>query len=335
MPALTVATLQMNAMPTSLDDRLSRAEKLIGDAVNGGAKLIVLPELFNAGYSYAQSNYDYIEPVDGKTFTWMKAQSAKYQIYLAGTIMVKDGEDVYNRAYLISPQGQVWQYDKTYPFGWERAFFRDNKDKSITIAETEFGKVGMLICWDSAHADLWAKYAGKVNLMLIPSCPPNMQNPTLTFADGSQFHIHADDNHFADKDIHDQTAWLGVPAIHSTGAGQFSSVMPRPILSLIGLLARQPRLLFKHIRKAKLVRIQADFGDYSKIINKNGEKVISVGKLDADGIAIATIEIPEIITVPTQPQPTMRTASQTFFIVDKVNAPLMQGVYRRELNKRK
>jgi len=335
MPALTVATIQMNAMPTSLDDRLSRAEKLIAESVNGGAKLIVLPELFNAGYSYAQTNYDYIESVDGKTFTWMKAQSAQYQIYLAGTIMVKDGDEVYNRAYLISPQGRVWQYDKTYPFGWERAFFRDNKDKSITVADTEFGKVGMLICWDSAHADLWAKYAGKVNLMLIPSCPPNMQKLTLTFADGSHFHVHADDNHFADVDIHDQTAWLGVPAIHSTGAGQFASTMPRPLLSLIGLLAKQPRLLFKHIRNAKQVTIHADFGDYSKIIDKNGEKVTSVGKLNDDGVAIATIQIPEIISQPTSPQPTMRTTSQTFFVVDKVNAPLMRGVYRRALNKRK
>lgn len=335
MPALTVATIQMNATPTSLDDRLSRAEKLITEAAVGGAKLVVLPELFNAGYSYAKANYDYIEPISGKTFLWMKTQSAQHQIYLAGTIMVKDGEDVYNRAYLISPQGQVWQYDKTYPFGWERAFFRDNKDKSITVADTEFGKIGMLICWDSAHADLWAKYAGKVNLMLIPSCPPNMQKPTLTFADGSQFHIHADDNHFAEVDIHDQTAWLGVPAIHSAGAGQFSSTMPRPILSLIGLLAKQPRLLFKHIRRAKQVTIHADFGDYSKIIDKNGEKVTSVGKPDEDGVAIATIEIPETSLQPTQPQPTMRTASQTFFIVDKVNAPLMRGLYRRALNKHK
>lgn len=335
MPHLTVATVQMNAVPTSLDDRLTRAEKLITEAVQGGAKLVVLPELFNAGYSYAEANYDYIEPVNGKTVTWMKAQSAHHQIYLAGTIMVKEGDDVYNRAYLISPQGQVWQYDKTYPFGWERAFFRDNKDKSITVADTEFGKVGMLICWDSAHADLWAKYAGKINLMLIPSCPPNMQKFTLTFADGSQFHVHADDNHFAEIDIHDQTAWLGVPMLHASGAGHFESTLPLPTLSVMGLLMRMPRQLIKRIGNAKTAKISATFGDHTKIVDANGEKVTSVGKPNEDGVAIATIEIPETVAVPTRPQPKMRTAGQTYFIVDKVNAPLMRGIYRRALNKRK
>ncbi|MDZ4669527.1 MAG: carbon-nitrogen hydrolase family protein [Phototrophicales bacterium] len=335
MTQLTVATVQMNATPTSLDDRLNRAEKLVSDAVAGGAKLVLLPELFNAGYSYTDINYDYIELPNGKTVTWMKNCAMSNHIYLAGSIMVRHDGDVYNRAYLISPQGQVWQYDKTYPFGWERAFFRGNKDKSITVADTEFGKVGMLICWDSAHADLWAKYAGKVNLMLIPSCPPNMHKPTLTFPDGDVVQLHTDDNHFADTDIHDQTTWLGVPVIHSAGAGQFSSIMPRPILSLMGLLARNPRLLLKHIRKAKHVTINAGFGDHSKIVDAQGNKVVSVNQPNDDGVAVATIDIPENIAMPRPPQPPMRTTSQTFFTVDKITAPLMRGNYRRALNKRK
>lgn len=335
MSHLTVATVQMNAIPTSLDDRLKRAKKLITEAVQRGAKLVLLPELFNCGYSYTEANYDYIEPVNGKTATWMKAQSALHHIYLAGAFMVRDGGDVYNRAYLISPQGQVWQYDKSYPFGWERAFFRGNKDKSITIADTEFGKVGMLICWDSAHADLWAKYAGKINLMLIPSCPPHLDKPDLKFSDGDIVHLLADNNHFADIDIQDQTAWLGVPMLHASGAGHFESTLPLPTLSVMGLLMRMPRQLIKRIGNAKTAKISAAFGDHTKIVDANGEKVTSVGKPNEDGVAIATIEIPETVAVPTRPQPKMRTAGQTYFIVDKVNAPLMRGIYRRALNKRK
>lgn len=335
MPHLTVATVQMNATPTSLDDRLSRAEKLVQQAVTGGAKLVVLPELFNAGYSYTPINYDYIELSDGKTVTWMKAQASQYAIYLAGSILIEEDGDIYNRAYLIAPDGRMWQYDKIYPFGWERAFFRENKNQVITIADTEFGKVGMLICWDSAHADLWAQYADKVNLMLIPSCPPDMHKPTLTFADGSVIQLYADDNHFAEKDIHDQTAWLGVPMIHAAGAGHFSSTMPRPVLSLIGLLARNPRVLLKHIRKANQAILGATFTNYSKIVGANGQLVAQVDVADEDGVAIATLEIPESLSHQGTPQPPMRTKPFTFFIVDKVNAPLVKGVYNRAMKRRK
>ncbi|MCL4254676.1 MAG: carbon-nitrogen hydrolase family protein, partial [Anaerolineae bacterium] len=316
MPRLTVATIQMNATPTSLDDRLVRAEKLVKDAVTGGAKLVVLPELFNAGYSYTPINYDYIEAPDGKTVTWMKAQATQQAIYLAGSIMIEEDGEVYNRAYLISPNGQMWQYDKFYPFGWERAFFRENKNGAITIADTEFGKVGMLICWDSAHADLWAQYAGQVNLMLIPSCPPDMHKPTLTFADGAVMQLHADDNHFAEKDIHDQTAWLGVPTIHSAGAGHFLSTMPRPLLSLMGLLAKNPITLLKHIRKAHQVVLGATFTNYSKIVDAHGQLVAQVDVANEDGVAIATLEIPDNPPNVTKPQPQMRTKPFTFFIVD-------------------
>ncbi|HRF95624.1 MAG TPA: carbon-nitrogen hydrolase family protein [Aggregatilineales bacterium] len=333
MPPLTVATIQMNATPTPLDDRLARAEKLVMEAVKDGAKLVLLPELFNVGYSYTDANYDAIESPKGKTFLWMKTQASQHKIYLAGAIMVREGNEAYNRAFLISPQGQVWQYDKTYPFGWERAFFRGNKDQSITVADTEFGKIGMLICWDSAHADLWAKYAGKVNLMLIPSCPPRMEKPTLTFPDGDIIQLHADDNHFADTDIQDQTAWLGVPMLHSAGTGHFDSIMPRATLSVMGLLARLPRVLIKHIRHANKAVIGADFGDHSKIVDAQGNKVISVGKAGEDGYAIATIEVSSILPMPTTPQPKMKTSPFTFFIVDKVNAPLMRGKYRRALNR--
>ncbi|MCU0481039.1 MAG: hypothetical protein MUE54_07485, partial [Anaerolineae bacterium] len=182
---------------------------------------------------------------------------------------------------------------------------------------------------------LWAKYAGKINLMLILSCPPHLDKPDLKFPNGDTIHLLADNHHFADVDIQDQTAWLGVPMLHASGTGHFESTLPLSTLSVIGLLIRLPRQLIKYIGKAKTAKISATFGDHSKIVDANGEKVTSVGKPNEDGVAVATIEIPETTPMPTRPQPKMRTAGQTYFVVDKVNAPLMRGIYRQALNKHK
>src|SRR5215510_7623216 len=179
---IKVAAVQMDAAPAPLAERLSRAADLVAEAANGGAQLVVLPELFNTGYEYSDHNYALAERMDGETVTWMKAQAHQHSIHLAGSLMLLDQEDVYNTALLIAPDGRTWRYDKNYPFNWERAYFREGRQ--ITVADTDLGKLGMMICWDSAHPEMWGRYAGKVDAMLIASCPPRLASADLVFPDG-------------------------------------------------------------------------------------------------------------------------------------------------------
>ena len=73
---IKVATVQMDAMPAPVSERLERAEKIVVQAAQEGAQLVVLPELFNTGYAYIDDNYILAEPLDGMTSAWMKATSA-------------------------------------------------------------------------------------------------------------------------------------------------------------------------------------------------------------------------------------------------------------------
>ena len=75
---LKVAAIQMDALPVGVPERLDRASNLIAEAVNGGARLVVLPEMFNTGYEFDERNYSLAEPIDGRTATWMKNQAAKH-----------------------------------------------------------------------------------------------------------------------------------------------------------------------------------------------------------------------------------------------------------------
>jgi predicted amidohydrolase len=150
---VTIASLQIDAAPASNADRLLRIEALLAQAAAQGAQLAVLPELFNTGYSYTAENYNLSEPLEGPTHRWMRAQAERHRMYLAGALLLRDAVDFYDSMLLIAPKGQTWRYDKSYPWGWERAYFRPGRGPFV--AETPLGRIGMLICWDIAHRDQW------------------------------------------------------------------------------------------------------------------------------------------------------------------------------------
>jgi predicted amidohydrolase len=323
---LKIAAVQMDAAPAPCAERLARAADLVAEAAGAGAQLVVLPELFNVGYAYINALYDAVEPLDGTTAGWMKAQAAQYHIHLAGTLLLREGEEVYNSALLFAPDGQMWRYDKRYPFGWERAFFRERRDQ-ITVADTRLGKLGLMICWDSAHPDLWREYAGKVDAMVIPSCPPDFTKSAVAFPDGQKFYVELPASHFADQDIHDQTAWLGVPAVHSSGGGAFISPMPAPRLSLLGYIAGRPAA-WGRIFQARSALLEAAYKHHTQIIDSHGQVVGRVTE-DGDGFTIAEVELPDAPRQPDQPQPDTRTPGVAFRVNDQIIPFAVRSRYRK------
>jgi predicted amidohydrolase len=321
-----VAAVQMIATPAPVTDRLQRAETLIQQAVQDGAQLVVLPEVFNTGYGYSDENYALAETQNGVTVQWMTQQARTYHIHLAGSLLLLDGDHVYNAAFLVAPDGKTWRYNKHYPFVWERAYFRDGE--TLTIADTDLGRIGLLICWDSAHAELWQRYAGRVDMIIIPSCPPVFNRPTLRFADGTSTSFETDSNHFADIDIHNQARWLGVPVIHSAGAGQFESVVPLPKIS-VGAFARYDPQVLSRLNQADSTYLVAEFGKHTKIIDAKGQAVAIAQ--DGDHVVTADVQINANTPAPSSPQPPMLTQKATYWMVDVVGTPTYIPLYQHKL----
>jgi len=307
---LFIATTQLDVTPAPVSGRLARAEKLVTQAAQAGAQIIALPEVFNTGYAYRDENFALAEPPDGPTAAWMKQISARLGVHLAGTLLLRDGREIYNALLLYAPDGHCWRYDKNYPWGWERAYFRGRRQ--ITIARTGLGDIGLQICWDVAHAGLWQQYAGKIDLMLACSCPPNIPDGVYHLPGGRQVTtsqlgpIYARLRQSAQLVFLDtpaqQTAWLGVPYVSSTACGTFRSPLPNPLGSFLGLLPAAPWLI-RYLSQARQIEVSASMVEAARIFAADGRQLAGLRNEQGDAFALAEVTIPAERPQPRPPQP--------------------------------
>lgn len=325
-----IAVLQMDARVAETEERLNRAGKLVASAASTGAQLVILPELFNTGYTYSEVNYEKAETLNEATAQWLCQTAKEHQIYLIGSLMLRDIDHVYNSALMFSPEGQMWRYDKQFPFLWERAFFREGQ--GITIADTQLGRFGILICWDSAHPELWERYAGNVDAMLIVSCPPMVNKAQLAFPNGTRADFHSQGSHFADGGIHQQAAWMGVPVVHSSGSGKFRSSLPVPSTTAAYTLLSTPDKFIENVLSAQGLMIEADFGYHTQIIDAEGNVVARVTQ-DGDAFTVAVLDLADMPPLPKGEQPLFDSPPQEYFMIDVLSDMIYSPVYRRGLRR--
>ena len=341
---IKVATVQMDAMPAPVMERLDRAEKIVSQAAQAGAKLVILPELFNTGYAYSDKNYELAEPLNGITSAWMKTTSTRLGIHLAGALLLLDDGDIYDTMLLFSPSGQMWRYDKNYPWAWERAYFRGRR--GMTIAQTELGDLGLLICWDLGHRALWKQYAGKADMIVIASCPPDAQSASYAFSNGEKVDFNEVSaairsmqdvgSSFFGEMVDQQAKWLGVPVVNSGASGCVQTHVPksRALLATLGLLT--PRL-FKLLPKAEQLQMSCEMISSCKVVGADGSILAQRLPSDGEGFAISVVTLADSKPTPTkdQPQPPLprMIAGMAIFQSDVLVPSMMLSVYKNGLKK--
>jgi predicted amidohydrolase len=110
------------------------------ESLPGKKELVVLPEMFNTGFSLAPDRL--AETMDGPTVQWMRDMSIKHRIILTGSLIIREDEHAYNRLVWMQPNGQCGTYDKRHLFsyGGENEGFSAGSKRLITQAN------GMRIC---------------------------------------------------------------------------------------------------------------------------------------------------------------------------------------------
>ena len=115
-----------------------------------GANLIVLPELANTGYLFANRrdafNHAEAVPEGPSTQAWIDF-AAQHQVYLVAGLAEQDAMQLFDTAVLLGPDGFIGKYRKAHLWNQEKLWFTPG-DLGFPVFETPIGRIGLMICWD-------------------------------------------------------------------------------------------------------------------------------------------------------------------------------------------
>ena len=139
----------------SKEQKIIRMEGILDNLK--GTDLIVLPELWNIGFFAYEEYAKQSELLTGPTFSSLARKAKELGSYIfTGSISEQDGDKCYNTAGLIDREGRLLgTYRKMHLFAAERQYM-ERGDKPVVI-DTEFGKIGMSICYDIRFPELFRK----------------------------------------------------------------------------------------------------------------------------------------------------------------------------------
>lgn len=165
MKEFKCAVVQISAKGNK-DENLKRAERMIKEAAHKGADLVVLPEMWNCPY---RNDYfiKFAEEKEGKSYEFMKKIAKEEDIILiGGSIPIKAGlEKAYNESFIFDRNGrEIYSYRKTNLFDVNiegKVNFKESKNivagNKLDVFDTEFGKLGIVICYDLRFPELFEK----------------------------------------------------------------------------------------------------------------------------------------------------------------------------------
>ena len=141
---------------------------MIDRQVQGKADVILLPEGITV-VGTGKTDPDMAETIPGPTTTRLGEVARRKHSYIVAGIYEREGPAIYNTAVLIDRDGNVaGKYRKVY-LPREEIEVGLTPGSDFPVFQTDFGKVGLMICWDVQYADPARALAlGGAELILLP-----------------------------------------------------------------------------------------------------------------------------------------------------------------------
>jgi len=191
--SVKVAVVQAAPVLFDREKTIQKACDLVADAAGQGAKVVLLPEAFVPAYPRGlsfgtvvgnrtpagrllwQRYWDNTIEVPSADTEILGKAARDAGIYLAIGVIERDrdygGGTLYCTLLYFGPDGQLLgKHRKLKPTAAERLIWGEGDGSTLTVIDTEYGKLGGLICWENyMPLARMAMYAKGVGIYLAPT----------------------------------------------------------------------------------------------------------------------------------------------------------------------
>lgn len=168
---IVVACCQLAPKLGDLAYNRTLTERAIRSAALQGAQVVVLPELVQSGYVFADRDeaLALAETTEGPTLQLWQALARELNIVVVGGFCERLADDeLGNSAAMIDAQGVRAVYRKAHLWDAEKEIFTAG-DAPPPVIETVHGRIGMLICYDLEFPE-WVRLPALAGAELL--CAP-------------------------------------------------------------------------------------------------------------------------------------------------------------------
>lgn len=155
MRKVKVAALQFSCSK-DVQENINKAEKMVKEAADNGANIILLPELFERQYFCQEKRYDYYNyalPLEkNPAVNRFKEVAKELGVVIPVSFYERDIDRLFNTVAMIDADGSVLGiYRKTHipdDHFYQEKFYFTPGDSGFKVFDTRFGCIGAGICWD-------------------------------------------------------------------------------------------------------------------------------------------------------------------------------------------
>ena len=155
MRQVKVAALQFSCSK-DVQENINKAEKMVREAADNGANIILLPELFERQYFCQEKRYDYYDyalPLEkNPAVNRFKEVAKELSVVIPVSFYERDIDCLFNTVAMIDADGSVLGiYRKTHipdDHFYQEKFYFTPGDTGFKVFDTRFGCIGVGICWD-------------------------------------------------------------------------------------------------------------------------------------------------------------------------------------------
>ena len=155
MSEIKLAAVQF-ACSSDRKENTDKAAHMVLSAADAGAQVVLLPELFETPYFCQERNYDYYNlataPDENPAVCEFKKICKDKGIVVPVSFFEKDGNTFYNSVALIDNHGEMMGlYRKIHipdDHFYQEKFYFTPGNLGHKVWNTEFGNIGVGICWD-------------------------------------------------------------------------------------------------------------------------------------------------------------------------------------------